>query len=128
MSENQTFSGLRPSSVESTLSTFTHQHILSDTHRPLLYRRQFCFHVIGQMRQVVYRVRIYCPADRADPHTAISINVVGLNLQAYATRPNGGLGIHWNLHLCVDENYKLLFLGVKPVRARSESEVIFCCF
>ena len=53
-------------------------------------------------------------------HTAISINVVGLKLQAYATRPNGDLGIHWNLHICVDENYEFLFLCVKPERARSE--------
>ena len=47
-------------------------------------------------------------------HTAISINIVGLKLQAYATRPNGDLGIHWNLHICIDENYKFLFLCVKP--------------
>ena len=53
-------------------------------------------------------------------YTAISINVVGLKLQAYATRPNGGLGIHWNLHICVDENNEFLFLCVKPERARSE--------
>ena len=53
-------------------------------------------------------------------YTAISINVVGLKLQAYATRPNGGLGIHWNLHICVDENYEFLFLCVKPERGRSE--------
>ena len=53
-------------------------------------------------------------------YTAISINVVGLKLQDYATRPNGGLGIHWNLHVCVGENYKFLFLCVKPERARSE--------
>ena len=31
-------------------------------------------------------------------YTAISIFVVGSKLPAYATRPNGGLGIHWNLH------------------------------
>ena len=53
-------------------------------------------------------------------YTAISINVVGLKLQAYATRPNGGLGIHWNLHICVDVNYEFLFLCVKPERGRSE--------
>ena len=53
-------------------------------------------------------------------YTAISINVVGLKLQAYATRPNGGLGIHWNLHICVDENYEFLFLCVKPERVRGE--------
>ena len=29
-------------------------------------------------------------------YTAISINVVGLKLQAYVTRPNGGLGIDWS--------------------------------
>ena len=54
------------------------------------------------------------------PYTAISINVVGSKLQAYATRPNGGLGIYWNLHVCVDENYKFLFLCVKSERGRSE--------
>ena len=46
--------------------------------------------------------------------TAISINVVRLKLQAYATRLNGGLGVHWNLHTCVDENYKFSYLCVKP--------------
>ena len=39
------------------------------------------------------------------PYTAISINVVGLKRQAYATRPNGGLGIHWNLHIVYSENF-----------------------
>ena len=34
--------------------------------------------------------------------------------QAYATRLNGGLGIHWNLNICVDENYKFLILCVRP--------------
>ena len=53
-------------------------------------------------------------------HTAISINVVGLKLQVYATRPNGGLGIHWNLHICEDENYEFLLLCAKPERVRSE--------
>ena len=53
-------------------------------------------------------------------NTAISIYVVGSKLQAYTTRPNGGLGIHWNLHISVDENYKFLFLCVKPERVRSE--------
>ena len=42
-------------------------------------------------------------------YTAISINVVGSKLQAYTTRPNGGLGIHWNLRICADENHKFLF-------------------
>ena len=51
--------------------------------------------------------------------TAISINVVGLKRQAYATRPNGGLGIHWNLHIVYSENYKILFLCVKPELAGS---------
>ena len=51
--------------------------------------------------------------------TTNSINVVGSNLQAYATRPNGGLGIHWNLHVGEDENYKCLFLCVEPVLAWS---------
>ena len=50
---------------------------------------------------------------------AISINVVGLKRQAYATRPNGGLGIHWNLHIVYSENYKILFLCVKPELAGS---------
>ena len=52
-------------------------------------------------------------------YTAISINVVGLKRQAYATRPNGGLGIHWNLHIVYSENYKILFLCVKPELAGS---------
>ena len=61
-------------------------------------------------------------------NTAISINVVGLKRQAYATRPNGGLGIHWNLHIVYSENYKILFLCVKPELAGSAcllSGVIF---
>ena len=70
-------------------------------------------------RQPNTRIRVYIYAN-ARMHTAISINVVGSKLQAYATRPNGGLGIHWNLHICVDENYESLFLCVKPERARSE--------
>ena len=52
-------------------------------------------------------------------YTAISINVVGLKRQAYTTRPNGGLGIHWNLHIVYSENYKILFLCVKPELAGS---------
>ena len=52
-------------------------------------------------------------------YTAISINVVGLKRQAYATRPNGGLGIHLNLHIVYSENYKILFLCVKPELAGS---------
>ena len=27
----------------------------------------------------------------------------------YATRLNGDLGVRWNLHIIVDENYKFLF-------------------
>ena len=56
---------------------------------------------------------------KTDINTAISINVVGLKRQAYATRPNGGLGIHWNLHIVYSENYKILFLCVKPELAGS---------
>ena len=37
------------------------------------------------------------------------IYFVGSKPQAYATRPNGGLGIHWDLHIGEDENYKFLF-------------------
>ena len=37
--------------------------------------------------------------------TCFSIYVVGSKLQAFTTRPNGGLGIHWNLHIGEDENY-----------------------
>ena len=47
-------------------------------------------------------------------NTAISIDVVGSKLQSYKTKPNGGLGIHWNLHIGEDENYKFLFLCLKP--------------
>ena len=57
--------------------------------------------------------------DHHSADTAISINVVGLKRQAYARRPNGGLGIHWNLHIVYSENYKILFLCVKPELAGS---------
>ena len=40
-------------------------------------------------------------------YTAISINVVGLKLQAYESRPNGGMGIYWNLHISIEEIYSL---------------------
>ena len=46
-------------------------------------------------------------AFRIHMYTAISIYLVGSKLQAHATRPNGGPGIHWNLHIGEDENYKL---------------------
>ena len=52
-------------------------------------------------------------------YTAISMNVAGSKLQAYTTRPNGGLGIHWNLHIFADENYKFLFLCAKSEHGRS---------
>ena len=52
-------------------------------------------------------------------YTAISINVVGLKRQAYATRPNGGLGIHWNLHIVYSENYKI-FIFVREAWACRE--------
>ena len=41
------------------------------------------------------------------------MNVVGLKLQAYELRPNGGMGIYWNLHVSVKEIYKFVFLQVK---------------
>ena len=34
-------------------------------------------------------------------------------LQAYESRPNGGMGIYWNLHKSVEEIYKFVFLHVK---------------
>ena len=43
-------------------------------------------------------------------YAAISIQ----KFQAYTTSPNGGLGIHWNLHISEDENYRFLFLSVEP--------------
>ena len=46
-------------------------------------------------------------------YTAISINVVGLKLQAYESRANGGLGIYLNLHISVEEIYKFVFLQVQ---------------
>ena len=52
-------------------------------------------------------------------YTAISINVVASKRQAYATKPNGDLGLHWNLHVCVEENYKLLILCVRPERGEN---------
>ena len=45
-------------------------------------------------------------AFRIHMYTAMSIYVVGSKLQSHATRPNSGLGIHWNLHIGEDENYK----------------------
>ena len=65
-----------------------------------------------QARKKLFRPQFSGPNNSSLNNTAISINVVGLKLQAYATRPNGGLGIHWNLHLCVAENYMFLFLCV----------------
>ena len=54
-------------------------------------------------------------------NTAISINVaiVASKRQAYAIKPNGDLGLHWNLHVCADENYKLLILCVRPERGEN---------
>ena len=46
-------------------------------------------------------------------HTAISINVVGLNLQTYKSRPNGAMGIYFNLHITIEEIYKFVFLHVE---------------
>ena len=65
-------------------------------------------------------ISIFSVSVHVTMYTAISINNVGSKLQAYVTRPNGGLGIHWNLHICVDENYKFLFLCVKPECGRNE--------
>ena len=45
--------------------------------------------------------------------TAISINIVGLKLKAFESRPNGGMGIYWNLHISVEEIYKFVFLHVE---------------
>ena len=53
-------------------------------------------------------------------YTAISIYVVGSKLQAYGTRPNGGLGIHWNLHIGEDENYKFLARSLRRQDAINE--------
>ena len=64
-------------------------------------------------------ISIFSVSVHVTMYTAISINDVGSKLQAYATRPNGGLGIHWNLHTCVDENYKFLFLCVRPDLGRN---------
>ena len=38
-----------------------------------------------------------------NPNIAISINLVGIKFQAYESRPNGGMGIYWNLHISVEE-------------------------
>ena len=46
-------------------------------------------------------------------NTAISINVVGLNLQTYKSRPNGAMGIYCNLHITIEEIYKFVFLHVE---------------
>ena len=43
----------------------------------------------------------------------ISINVVGLGLQAYQSRPNGATGIYWNLHISIEEIYEFVFLQVE---------------
>ena len=45
--------------------------------------------------------------------TAISVNVVGLKLQAYESRPNDAMGIYWNLNISVEEIYKFLFLHME---------------
>ena len=55
-------------------------------------------------------------------YTAVSINVVGLNLQTYESRPNGAMGIYCNLHITIEKIYKFVFfargifvfLSVKP--------------
>ena len=46
-------------------------------------------------------------------YTAISINVFGLNLQTYKSRPNGAMGIYYNLHITIEEIYKFVFLHVE---------------
>ena len=46
-------------------------------------------------------------------YTAISINVVGLNLQTYESRPKGAMGIYCNLHITIEEIYKFVFLHVE---------------
>ena len=46
-------------------------------------------------------------------YTAISINVVGLNLQTYKSRSNGAMGIYCNLHNTIEEIYKFVFLHVE---------------
>ena len=50
-------------------------------------------------------------------YTANSINVVGLKLQAFESRPNGGMGIYWNLQIGFEEIYictsSIFFLSVK---------------
>ena len=46
-------------------------------------------------------------------YTAISINVVGLNLQTCKSRPNGAMGIYCNLHITIEEIYKFVFLHVE---------------
>ena len=48
-------------------------------------------------------------------YTVISINVVGLKLQAYESRPNGAMGIYCNLHVSVEEIYKFVFLATFPM-------------
>ena len=53
------------------------------------------------------------PALIESKYTAISINVVGLKLQAYESRPNGGMGIYLHLHISLEEIYKFVFLHVE---------------
>ena len=48
-------------------------------------------------------------------HTAYSINVVGLKLQAFESRLNGGMGIYWNLHVRKSTFARgVFFFFVKP--------------
>ena len=48
------------------------------------------------------------------PYTAISRKVVGKKkTKVYATRPKGGLGIHWNFAYWPEEIYKFVFLHVE---------------
>ena len=45
-------------------------------------------------------------------YTAISRKVVGeKNIKVYATRPKGGLGIHWNFAYCPKGNLQVCFFA-----------------
>ena len=58
-----------------------------------------------------------------DAHTAISRKVVGKNIKVHATRPKGGLGIHWNfaywprgnLQVCIFARGEFVFPLRRPI-------------
>ena len=42
-----------------------------------------------------------------------NVSPATLKLQAYESRPNGAMGIYWNLQISVEKIYKFVFLHVE---------------